>query len=372
MFYTQPDVRTHIEVLLTQEDKALAPTSPEVPRSSAYFGDIAVDDAIVGYKMLEFHNHQNLGYESLHEPLRLHLETEALWISVPEPVLAVLGKQKQDALAGMVQAVLACARLRTMAEQSDMRGTSFHYVDEITGKTVTALVLYDSHPGGLGYAAKAFDFRDAVLADARDLVAHCRCKNGCPACVGDYTRNRRLILWALRNLTEITAPPEDARLAMPGSPPLAQVRAPIAWADLRARWADVVARLQEAQAFGAEILAQVRDVKASDDLLIVEVASPGLADWLAMERTKQRVMNAIASQVAVPVPWRLHVEVSSEDREKALLKAIKLHRRHDDLTRDGSHTEREGNENLASGFISSSDTAVPPGTIVLPGDASIN
>ncbi len=371
-FYTQPDVRTHIEVLLTQESKALLATAADAPRSEAFFGDIAVDDAVVGYKMLEFHNHQNLGYEALHEALRLHLETEALWISVPEAVLQVLGKQKQDALAGMVQAVLACARLRTMAEQSDMRGSSFHYVDDLTGKTLTALVFYDSHPGGLGYAAKAFDFRDAVLDDARNLVAHCRCKNGCPACVGDYTRNRKLILWALRSLTEVLSPPDGVRLAMPGEAPLGQVRAPIPWAALTERWPEVVARLQEAQAFGSEILGQVREVKASDDLLLLLVASPGLADWLAMQRTRQRVMNAIASQVAVPTPWRLNVEVSAEDRDKALLKTIKLHRRHDDLTRGDSHNEHEGNENLASGFISGSDTAMPPGTIVLPGDASIN
>jgi DEAD/DEAH box helicase domain-containing protein len=371
-FYTQPDVRTNIDVLLTQETKDLLATSLEVPRSTAYFGDIAVDDAVVGYKMLEFHNHQNLGYEALHEPLRLHLETEALWLSVPEAVLAVLGKQKQDALAGMVQAVLACARLRTMAEQSDVRGTSFHYVDELTGKTVTALVFYDSHPGGLGYAAKAFDFRDAVLEDACNLVAHCRCKNGCPACVGDYTRDRKLILWALRNLTEVSAAPEGSRIPLPGGPALGQVRDRIPWLELRERWEEAVARLQTAQAFGAEILAQVREVKASDDMLIVVVGSPGLADWLAMERTKQRVMNAIASQVEVPTPWRLNVEVPAEDREKALLKTIKLNRRHDDLTKDVSHTEYEGNENLASGFISASDPPITPGTIVLPGDTSIN
>lgn len=364
-FYTQPDVRTNIEVLLTQEDKPLQPTSAETPRSQAYFGDIAVDDAVVGYKMLEFHNHQNLGYEALHEPLRLHLETEALWLSVPDAVLAVLGKQKQDALAGMVQAVLAAARLRTMAEQSDLRGSSFHYVDETTGKTQTALVFYDSHPGGLGYAAKAFDFRDAILADARDLVAHCTCQNGCPACVGDYTRDRRLILWALRNLTEVSAPPEGTRSTLPGEKPLAQVADPLPWHEIGARWPELAARLQAAGAFGAEVLAQVRGVKASDEVLVLTVASPGVADWLAMERTKQRVMNAIASQVAVPSVWRLNVEVSAEDRDKALMKSIKLRRRHDDLHRDISHNEQEGNENLASGFISGSD-------IVAPSDGSIN
>lgn len=374
-FYTQPDVRTNIDVLLTQEQKQLAPSGETESRSEAYFGDIAVDDAIVGYKMLEFHNHQNLGYETLHEPLRLHLETEALWLSVPEPVLAVLGKNKQDALAGMVHAVLACARLRTMAEQSDMRGSSFHYVDEMTGKTVTALVFYDCHPGGLGYAAKAFDFRDAVLEDARNLVEKCQCKRGCPACTGDYTRDRRLIQWALRNLTEFSAPPDGYKLPLPGSGDLAQARERIPWQELDARWAEVVTRLQQLQAFGAEILSQVRQVRASDDRLLLEVVSPGLADWLAMERTRQRVMNAIASQVEVPTPWRLVVEVREEDREKALHKSIKLQRRHDDLTRDVPITEREANESLAGGFILQEGAASvlnQPGLIVIPGDPSIN
>ena len=376
-FYTQPDVRTNIDVLLTQDEAQLAATSAQEPRSRAYFGDITVDDAVVGYKMLEFHNHQNLGYETLHEPLRLHLETEALWISVPEPVLTVLGKQKQDALAGMVQAVLGIARLKTMAEQSDLRGTSFHYVDETTGKTVTALVFYDSHPGGLGYAAKAYDFRDVIVNDAVDLVAHCRCRNGCPACVGDYLRDRRLILWALQNLTVVSAPPDGHKHTLPGDVALAPARDLIAWGDVVERWPDVVARLQAVGAFGAEILAQVRDVLVGDDRLLLHVASPGVADWLTMERTRQRLMNAIASQVAVPTPWRLTVEVRSEDRDKALHKTIKLQRRHDDLTREVSTNEAEANDTLAGGYVlapsvSQAQEPAGPKPIVAPGDSSIN
>ena len=192
-FYTQPDVRTAIDVLLTQEQAT-------VGLSQAHFGDVRVDDVVVGYKMLEFHNHQNLGYETLHEPLRLELDTEAMWIAVPEAVLTVLGTEREDALAGMVHAVAACARMRTMAERSDLSGTSFHYSDEASGETRTALVCYDSHPGGLGYANKAFEHIDAVLASAIALVERCRCQRGCPACVGSYARDRRLIGWALSRL----------------------------------------------------------------------------------------------------------------------------------------------------------------------------
>jgi DEAD/DEAH box helicase domain-containing protein len=343
-FYTQPDVRTAIDVLLTQEHKDLGTTQ-------AYFGDVRVDAAVVGYKMLEFHNHQNLGYEALHEALKLQLETEAVWIAVPDAVLSVLGRERQDALVGMVYALHAVARMRTMAERSDLLGTSFHHVDDATGQTVTALICYDSYPGGLGYAAKAFDFAQEIVTAAVELVEHCRCQRGCPACVGDYVRDRQLIGWALRSLLEVVPPPESAHMPSPGQPMLGRVQDRLAWLDVVARWAEVVQRLKSAGSFGAEVLGTVRDVKASAERLTLVVTSPGLADWLAAERTRQRVQNAIESQVEAPQGWRLLVEVAVDARDPALHRKIKLQRRHDDLTGGQPETERQASEKLASGYV---------------------
>ncbi|MCA9673705.1 MAG: DEAD/DEAH box helicase, partial [Myxococcales bacterium] len=233
-FYTQPDVRSAIDVLLTQQRR-------DAGRTHAAFGDVRVDDVVVGYKMLEFHNHQNLGYEALHEPLRLQLDTEALWITVPEDVLAVLGRERQDALAGMVHAITACARLRTMAERTDLCGSSFHTIDEATGRSSTALVCHDSHPGGLGYAARAFEHVDAVIDDAIALVERCRCRGGCPACVGSWARDPRLIGWALRRLREEAAVPDGvgtARTADAADAPTTPAAARIPWRDVEARWDD--------------------------------------------------------------------------------------------------------------------------------------
>lgn len=347
-FYTQPDVRTAIDVLLTQESKDLGTTR-------AYFGDVRVDDAVVGYKMLEFHNHQNLGYEGLHEALKLQLETEGVWIAVPDAVLAVLGRERQDALVGMVYALHAVARMRTMAERSDLLGTSFHHVDDETGRTVTALICYDSHPGGLGYAAKAFDFAQEIVTAAVELVEHCRCSRGCPACVGDYVRDRRLIGWALRSLLEVVPPPESAHLPAPGEAMLGHVADRLAWADVVGKWSEVVARLKAAGSFGAEVLGTVREVKAGPERLTLVVTSPGLADWMAAERTRQRVQNAIESQVAAPHGWRLAVEVAADTRGQALHRKIKLQRRHDDLTGGQPDSERQANEKLASGYVLQGD-----------------
>lgn len=347
-FYTQPDVRTQIDVLLTQEDKVLGQTH-------AYFGDIRVDEAVVGYKMLEFHNHQNLGYEALHEPLRLALETEGVWLRVPEPVLQVLGAEKQDALLGMVHALTACARLKTMAEQSDLRGTSFHYADEETGKTTTALVCHDTWPGGLGYAAKAYDHLSEILDQAIWLVQHCRCSHGCPACVGDWVRDRRLIQWSLQRLRDQLAAPDYARMQPAQTPP---VLVSVPWSEVPQRWAEIVAALRSAGQAGSEVLgaASVR-LRGSD--LVVTVGSAGLAGWLAQPDNLARLREAMGKMVVWPAAdGRLVVEALQDGQDRALQRRIKLQRRHDDLTAGKPRTEREANDALAGGYLVAGDDSV--------------
>ncbi len=345
-FYTQPDVRTAIDVLLTQEQRSLGLTD-------AAFGDVRVDDVVVGYKMLEFHNHQNLGYEALHEPLRLVLETEAVWVTVPEAVLAVLGGEREDALAGMVHALGACARLYTMAERSDLCATSFHVAALDTGRTATALVCYDSHPGGLGYAAKAYERLDEVLTAALGLVERCRCQRGCPACVGRWSRDPRLVGWALRRLREEVPVPAAAPGESPA--PLAPVlRLPvprIPWREVDVRWDELIARLRAARVEGADLLARLGPAERRGARLILRVASPGLAGWLGSDAAQRRLWSAIAGVVDVPADGALAVDVDAAARDRALVTAGKLQRRHDDLVADRPATERDASAKLAAGYV---------------------
>jgi DEAD/DEAH box helicase domain-containing protein len=51
--------------------------------------------------------------------------------------------------------------------------------------------LYDNYPGGIGIAAPLHGIRDQVLVRAVDLVAHCPCEHGCPACVGPVLADPR-------------------------------------------------------------------------------------------------------------------------------------------------------------------------------------
>jgi DEAD/DEAH box helicase domain-containing protein len=356
-FYTQPDVRSAIDVLLTQEQRALGLTH-------ASFGDVRVNDVVVGYKMLEFHNHQNLGYENLHEPLRLELETEAVWITVPEPVLEALGAEREDALAGMVHAVIACARMLTMAERSDLVGTSFHCADEEAGRTVTALVCHDSHPGGLGYAAKAYEHVEAILESAIQLARRCRCQRGCPACVGSYGREPRLIGWALERLREELPLPADLVRAPALAPrelaaSVASVRRPrVPWREVAARWPEVLERLRAAHVAGVDLLARLAPAERRGARLVLRVGSQGLADWLGSDSVLRPLWQALVREVEAPADGAFVVEVEG-DVDKELVTRLKLARRHDDLVAGRSETERGANERLASGYVVGQATAKP-------------
>ncbi len=339
-FYTQPDVRSAIDVLLTQESKPLRETR-------AHFGDVRVDDVVVGYKMLEFHNHQNLGYEALHEPLRLALDTEAVWLVVPEPVLAVLGTAREDTLAGMVHALGACARMATMAERTDLCGSSFHFTDEDRGESATALVLYDSHPGGLGYAATAYEQLEDVLARAATLVTSCRCGTGCPACVGSWARDPERVAWALRRLREPLGPLGPLE---PLAGPAPATRAQVAWTEVVTRWDEVVARLRAAGTRGAELLGQ-QAPERHGLRLVLRVGSPGLAAWLGTEAARRQLWQAITAEVAAPADAMLAIEIAPELHERGLRVASKLRRRHDDLIADRPANETAANRKLASGYV---------------------
>jgi DEAD/DEAH box helicase domain-containing protein len=46
------------------------------------------------------------------------------------------------------------------------------------------VVIYERIPAGVGFSQRLYELHDQLLASARELVADCRCRDGCPACVG--------------------------------------------------------------------------------------------------------------------------------------------------------------------------------------------
>ena len=72
-YYTVPAGTEDIRILQTFQEKT-------VERTKIHFGDINVDEVISMFKKLQFHNHQNLGYVSLTQPLQKDYDTESTLI----------------------------------------------------------------------------------------------------------------------------------------------------------------------------------------------------------------------------------------------------------------------------------------------------
>ncbi len=342
-YYTSPDVRTKVDVLITQEERSLEHTR-------AWFGDVRVDATTVGYKMLEFHTHQNLGYEELEPRLTVQLETEAVWVALPALVHRVLSDATNDSVRGMVHALRAVARMHTMAERQDLVGSSFHHHDEATGGVVSALVLYDSHPGGLGYASTAFDHIEPILRGTLRLVDGCLCKDGCPACVGDPRIERDLVAWGLRSLLEETELPERYRClipraerARPGAPaqpdaaPAKRSEPPppepwLDYAELPGRLSEVVAQAQRERQPGADLLGLVVRAGAHPHVLVLELDRPGAVQWATSEHNRERLRALLACHVRLPADLTLELRAAPEGAEAAARATHKLRRRLDDLT----------------------------------------
>ncbi len=47
-----------------------------------------------------------------------------------------------------------------------------------------AVIIYEDIPAGIGFSESLFDSCPTLMAHALDLVQHCPCSDGCPACVG--------------------------------------------------------------------------------------------------------------------------------------------------------------------------------------------
>jgi DEAD/DEAH box helicase domain-containing protein len=46
------------------------------------------------------------------------------------------------------------------------------------------VVVYERVAAGVGFSQRLFELHEQLLASALELVTDCRCRDGCPACVG--------------------------------------------------------------------------------------------------------------------------------------------------------------------------------------------
>jgi DEAD/DEAH box helicase domain-containing protein len=145
-------------------------------------GEVEVTSQVVGYLKRAAATGRVLGSHPLDLPQQ-KLVTRAVWWRISESELLASGvgateipgaaHAAEHAAIGVLPALATCDRW-------DIGGLSTALHPD-TGE-VTVFV-YDGHPGGAGYARRAYDRASEWLRATRNVVASCDCTAGCPGCV---------------------------------------------------------------------------------------------------------------------------------------------------------------------------------------------
>jgi DEAD/DEAH box helicase domain-containing protein len=146
-----------------------------------FLGEVDVTSQVVSYQR------RRIGGEVIDtRPLDLparELRTVAVWFTVSPEALAAAGVETADvpgALHAAEHAAIGLLPLVATCDRWDIGGLSTAGHPDTECPTV---FVYDGHPGGAGFAERAYAAAAAWLRATRDVIAECGCEAGCPSCV---------------------------------------------------------------------------------------------------------------------------------------------------------------------------------------------
>lgn len=328
-FYTVPAGTKETRILQTfRED--------EFGRTNFHFGDVNVNEVISMYKKLQFHNHQNLGYVQLAQPLQKDYDTESTWIEIPENVVdtyrSLLLPTPSGELVlnnhfeGIAYAVKNAAMMVTMTERDDIDVVISNnaLIPDGHEEQVVSLYIYDKYEGGLGYSEKIYDVIPQIVDNAIHMVGGCVCESGCPACVGDYDLDKKMVLWGLENLKEQTEAPEYCRKNV--EKPKTFIEKKYTFSKLKEQWEELCESIIQNGEKGGAFLKTVKDVTVEGHKLILTVENGFYGIWMMEKENMRSIENTLRYHAVCPADMKVEVRVE-EDKEKSKKIEEKLQRR---------------------------------------------
>ena len=317
-YYTVAAGETNVKIIHEQKNTEFA-------RTVLHFGDVNVSDYIYMFKKMQFHNHVNLGYESLPKALSKDYDTESVWMRMPENVVRVYRgllqvnentKQvRNNYYEGVCFALKNAARMVTMTEQEDIGVITSANALELAFATDSDvdLYFYDKYVGGLGFSEKIYDKMDEVIHSAVKLVKGCSCKKGCAACVGDHRLDKEMVLFGLENFLEHWDVPMDVKVAEYG--PSTFRRKEFQFEKLEEQWDEFCKRIRENGESFAAFLQTVPSVEIRDQILILKLTNFFYADWVMEPGNRTSLKNIICYYADVPAGFQIQVALA-DDREE--------------------------------------------------------
>lgn len=247
----------------------------EIPWGSGRlcYGSVEVTNQVVSFLRRRLITGEVLGETKLDLPPRT-LRTRAVWWTVTEDQLDA-ARITPEILGGALHAAehasIGMLPLFATCDRWDIGGVSVPLHPDTLLPTV---FVYDGHPGGAGFAERAFHTARSWLAATREAIASCECEAGCPSCIqspkcgnGNDPLHKR---GAVRLLTELLreAPAEEA-----GTREAGEAGEPAAEAQVAAGEAGAEAQVTAGEA-GAEAQVAAGEPGAGAEVAAGERAAP--------------------------------------------------------------------------------------------------
>ncbi|MFB6899293.1 DEAD/DEAH box helicase [Streptomyces hydrogenans] len=159
-------------------------TDTEIPWGAGRlcYGSVEVTNQVVSFLRRRLITGEVLGETKLDLPPRT-LRTRAVWWTVTEDQLDA-ARITPEILGGALHAAehasIGMLPLFATCDRWDIGGVSVPLHPDTLLPTV---FVYDGHPGGAGFAERAFHTARAWLTATREAIASCECEAGCPSCI---------------------------------------------------------------------------------------------------------------------------------------------------------------------------------------------
>jgi DEAD/DEAH box helicase domain-containing protein len=177
----EPDWTTHprdITTLSVHSVRSYVDAGPV----GLFLGEVDVTAQVVAYQRRRMSTGEVIDTRPLDLPQR-SLHTVAVWWTLSPRSLEAAGLDSADvpgALHAAEHAAIGLLPLVATCDRWDIGGLSTAAHPDTEAPTI---FVYDGHPGGAGFAERAFAVADQWLGATRAVIDACACESGCPSCV---------------------------------------------------------------------------------------------------------------------------------------------------------------------------------------------
>lgn len=177
----EPDWTTHPRDV-TDVDIVSVSSRVDAGPVGLFLGTVDVTGQVVGYQRRRIGTGEVIDTRPLDLPVR-QLRTTAVWWTISPEELGRYGIEPYEvpgALHAAEHASIGLLPLIATCDRWDIGGLSTAVHPDTEAPTV---FVYDGHPGGAGFAERAYRAAARWLSATRDVISSCRCEAGCPSCV---------------------------------------------------------------------------------------------------------------------------------------------------------------------------------------------